>query len=84
VRYIPANGRIDNMVETDTNVFILKFKVDKSVGVASGGDFNAENAEFRRSVSQGFEWWDVFSRGYFERTAWTVWATFSKCRPKFS
>jgi hypothetical protein len=36
---IPANGRIDSMVETDTHVFILEFKVDKSVGVASGGDF---------------------------------------------
>jgi hypothetical protein len=39
VRYIPANGRIDSMVETDTLVFILEFKVDKSGGVASGGDF---------------------------------------------
>jgi hypothetical protein len=61
VRYIPANGRIDNMVETDTNVFILKFKVDKSVGVASGGDFNAVYAAFRRRVSQGFERWMCFA-----------------------
>jgi hypothetical protein len=64
VRYIPANGRIDSMVETDTPVFILEFKVDKSCGVSSGGDFNAGYAEFRRSVSQGcergiFEWWDI-------------------------
>ena len=29
------------MVETDTHVFILEFKVDKSGRVASGGDFNA-------------------------------------------
>ena len=29
-----AGGRIDSMVETDTNVFILEFKVDKSPEVA--------------------------------------------------
>ncbi len=34
-----TGDRIDSMVETDTHVFILEFKVDKSVGVASGGDF---------------------------------------------
>ena len=39
VRYIPADGRIDSMVETDTHVFILEFKVDKSGRVASGRDF---------------------------------------------
>jgi hypothetical protein len=72
------------MVETDTHVFILEFKVDKSGRVASGRDFNAGYAEFRRRVSQGFERWDVFSRGYFVRVALTASATFSKCRPKFS
>ena len=48
------------MVETDTHVFILEFKVDKSGRVASGGDFNAGYVAFRRRVSQGFERWDVF------------------------
>ena len=50
MRYIPANVRIDSMVVTDTHVFILKFKVDKSGGVASGGDFKAV---FRRVASGG-------------------------------
>ena len=45
------------MVETDTHVFILEFKVDKSGGYSSGGDFNAGYAEFRRRVSQGCERW---------------------------
>ena len=68
MRYIPANGRIDSMVVTDTNVFILKFKVDKSGGVASGGDFNAGYAEFRRRVaSGGYRAGDVRAEGILTR-----------------
>ena len=55
MRCLPADGRIDSMVETDTHVFIQEFKVDKSGGVASGRDFNAMYSAFMRGVSQGFE-----------------------------
>ena len=67
------------MVETDTHVFILEFKVDKSGGYSSGGDFNAGYAEFRRRVSSGgFRAVGFRAVGYFVRAALTVCATFSK------
>ena len=57
-----TGDRIDSMVETDTHVFILEFKVDKSGRVASNRDFNAVYAAFRRRVSQGFEQWGFLTR----------------------
>ena len=65
------------MVETDTHVFILEFKVDKSGGFRAGGILTqgtrSSGAVFRRVSSGGFR-----GVGYFVLAALTVWATFSK------